>query len=228
MLLGLTLMSSLASCQSPTTTPSAATGTTASSQRQPQHPQTSEQRQQPPVKKPSVKRPAQAIAAKSVTQHPQPSGKQQQPPVKKPSVKRPSEAINPKSLTKGTHLVIKLGDRRVYVYKNKKLKVTYPIAVGKAGWETPIGNYKVMDKQRNPVWEEPWTGKVILDGPNNPLGLRWIGFWTDGRNSIGFHGTSAENLVGQAVSHGCIRMRNRDVVALYEQVKLGTPVTVNP
>jgi lipoprotein-anchoring transpeptidase ErfK/SrfK len=124
--------------------------------------------------------------------------------------------------------VIKLRDRRVYVYKNKKLKVTYPIAVGKAGWETPTGNYKVMDKQRNPVWEEPWTGKVILDGPNNPLGSRWIGFWTDGRNSIGFHGTSAEKLVGQAVSHGCIRMRNRDVVALYEQVKLGTPVTVKP
>src|ERR671933_139076 len=196
MLLGLSLMSFLASCKSPTTTPSAATGTTAISQRQPQHPQ--------------------------------PSGKRQQPPSIQPSVKPAIQAINPKSLTKGTHLVIKLGDRRVYVYKNQKLKVTYPIAIGKAGWETPIGNYKVMDKQRNPIWEEPWTGKVILDGPNNPLGLRWIGFWTDGRNSIGFHGTSAENLVGQAVSHGCIRMRNRDVVALYEQVKLGTPVTVKP
>jgi lipoprotein-anchoring transpeptidase ErfK/SrfK len=194
MLLGLSFMSFLVSCQSPTTTPNPAKSTTAISQRQPQHPQ--------------------------------PASKQ--PPLKKPSVKRPSQAIDPKSLTKGTHLVIKLRDRRVYVYNNKKLKVTYPIAIGKAGWETPTGNYKVMDKQRNPVWEEPWTGKVILDGPNNPLGLRWIGFWTDGRNSIGFHGTSAENLVGQAVSHGCIRMRNRDIVALYEQVKLGTPVTVNP
>src|ERR671933_1156436 len=228
MLLGLSLMSFLASCKSPTTTPSAATGTTAISQRQPQHPQPSGKRQQPPSIQPSVKPAIQAIVPKSLTQHPQPSGKQQQPPSKQPSVKPPIQAINPKSLTKGTHLVIKLGDRRVYVYKNQKLKVTYPIAIGKAGWETPIGNYKVMDKQRNPIWEEPWTGKVILDGPNNPLGLRWIGFWTDGRNSIGFHGTSAENLVGQAVSHGCIRMRNRDVVALYEQVKLGTPVTVKP
>jgi lipoprotein-anchoring transpeptidase ErfK/SrfK len=125
-------------------------------------------------------------------------------------------------------LVIKLRDRRVYVYKNKKLKVSYPIGIGKAGWETPTGNYKVMDMQPHPIWEEPWTGKVILEGPNNPLGVRWIGFWTDGRNSIGFHGTPAEKLVGQAVSHGCIRMRNRDVVALYEQVKLGTPITVKP
>ncbi len=201
MLLGLSLMSFLASCQSSTTTPNAAKSTIPISQRQPQHPQPSGKRQQPSP---------------------------QQPPLKKSSVKRPSQVIDPKSLTKGTHLVIKLRDRRVYVYQNKKLKVTYPVAIGKAGWETPTGNYKVMDKQRNPVWEEPWTGKVILDGPNNPLGSRWIGFWTDGRNSIGFHGTSAEKLVGQAVSHGCIRMRNRDIVALYEQVKLGTPVTVNP
>ncbi len=139
-----------------------------------------------------------------------------------------SEKIDPKTLSNGTHLVIKLSDRRVYVYQNRKLKVSYPVAIGKAGWETPIGNYKVMDMQPHPVWEHPWTGEVILEGPKNPLGARWIGFWTDGHNSIGFHGTPAEQLVGQAVSHGCVRMRNKDVVALYDQVKLGTPVTVRP
>lgn len=153
-----------------------------------------------------------------------PFGKQQQRPARDLS----SEEIDPKTLSNGIHLVIKLRDRRVHVYYNKKLKVTYPIAVGKAGWETPIGNYKVMDMQPNPVWEEPWTGKIILEGPKNPLGARWIGFWTDGVNSIGFHGTYAENLMGQAVSHGCVRMRNRDVIALYDQVKIGTPITVKP
>jgi lipoprotein-anchoring transpeptidase ErfK/SrfK len=196
MLLGLSVMILIPSCQQQTKTPSAPKVTATISQRQPQHLS--------------------------------PVGKQQQPPSKKSSLDRPSQVIEPKSLSKGTHLVIKLRDRRVYVYQNKKLKVSYPIAVGKAGWETPTGNYKVMDMQRNPVWEEPWTGKVILDGPNNPLGVRWIGFWTDGVNSIGFHGTYAEKLVGQAVSHGCVRMRNRDIVALYAQVKMGTPVTVKP
>jgi lipoprotein-anchoring transpeptidase ErfK/SrfK len=169
-----------------------------------------------------------ATTSQPQQEHLSPVGKQQQPPSKKSSVDRASQEIDPKSLTNGTHLVIKLRDRRVYVYQKKKLKVSYPIAVGKAGWETPTGNYKVMDMQRNPVWEEPWTGKVILDGPKNPLGVRWIGFWTDGVNSIGFHGTYAEKLVGQAVSHGCVRMRNRDIVALYAQVKMGTPVTVKP
>jgi lipoprotein-anchoring transpeptidase ErfK/SrfK len=85
-----------------------------------------------------------------------------------------------------------------------------------------------MDMQQNPVWQHPFTGEIILEGPNNPLGVRWIGFWTDGRNYIGFHGTPAEELVGQAVSHGCVRMRNQDIVALYEQVKIGTPITVKP
>lgn len=144
------------------------------------------------------------------------------------SVKHPSEVIDFKSLSNGIHLVIKLSDRRVYIYQNKTFKVSYPIAIGKAGWETPTGNYKVIDMQPDPVWEHPWTGEIILGGPKNPLGARWISFWTDGRNSIGFHGTPKEELVGQAVSHGCIRMHNRDVVALYEQVKMGTPVTVKP
>ncbi|HEY9831252.1 MAG TPA: L,D-transpeptidase [Stenomitos sp.] len=215
MLLGLSGMMFILIHQPQTTRPSALKDTT------PTNPP------QPPAQLPTV-------AKQTVTTNPpqplKPSGKPKPPAPKKLklSVKRPSQVIDPKSLSKGTHLVIKLRDRRVYVYKNRKLKVSYPVGIGKAGWETPTGNYKVMDMQPHPVWEEPWTGKVILEGSNNPLGARWIGFWTDGRNSIGFHGTPAEKLVGQAVSHGCVRMRNRDVVALYEQVKLGTPITVKP
>lgn len=127
-----------------------------------------------------------------------------------------------------TRLVIRLGDRRVYVYHRNQLKTSYPIAVGKAGWETPKGNFKVIEMQRNPAWQHPWTGKIIPPGPENPLGARWIGFWTDGKNYIGFHGTPQESLIGQAVSHGCIRMRNKDVLALYTQVGVGTAVTVEP
>jgi lipoprotein-anchoring transpeptidase ErfK/SrfK len=157
-----------------------------------------------------------------------PSKKVRQPPLRKSSAALRSKVIDRQSLSQGTHLVIKLSDRRVYVYQKKKLKVSYPIAIGKAGWETPTGNYKVMHMEPDPVWEHPWTGEVILNGPKNPLGPRWIAFWTDGRNSIGFHGTPAEKSVGRAASHGCIRMFNKDIIALYAQVKVGTPVTVKP
>lgn len=125
-----------------------------------------------------------------------------------------------------TKVVIRLRQRRVYVYRADRVQVSYPIAIGRTGWETPTGTFRVLQMLQNPAWEHPWTGQVIPPGPNNPLGTRWIGFWTDGKNFIGFHGTPNEGLIGQAVSHGCIRMRNRDAIALYEQVKIGTPVIV--
>ena len=125
-------------------------------------------------------------------------------------------------------LVIKLSERRVYLYQGEQEINSYPVAIGKAGWETPTGNFQVIQMLRNPAWEHPWTGKIVPPGPDNPLGDRWIGFWTDGKNFIGFHGTPAEELVGQAVSHGCIRMKNNDVRALFEQVAVGTTVTVEP
>lgn len=127
-----------------------------------------------------------------------------------------------------TNLVIKLSDRRVYLYRDNILLTSYPVAIGKAGWETPVGSYKVIEMQRDPSWQHPWTGKIIPPGAENPLGARWIGFWTDGKNFIGFHGTPQEKLIGQAVSHGCVRMRNKDILSLYAQVDVGTPVTVTP
>ncbi|MEB3826512.1 L,D-transpeptidase [Phormidium sp. CCY1219] len=140
----------------------------------------------------------------------------------------PFEQLYPGQTPLQTHLVIRLSERRVYLYRNDRLQTSYPIAVGKAGWETPTGSFEVMQMQRDPIWEHPWTGEIVYPGPNNPLGARWIGFWTDGRDFIGFHGTPNEELVGQAVSHGCIRMRNQDILALYSQVDIGTPVTVEP
>ena len=105
---------------------------------------------------------------------------------------------------------------------------SYPTGIGKEGWETPTGSFQINQKVVNPSWRHPITDKVFPAGPNSPLGLRWIGFWSDGRNYIGFHGTPKSNydVVGTAVSHGCLRMRNIDVLRLYEQVSMGTPVEV--
>ncbi|MBW4543209.1 MAG: L,D-transpeptidase [Symplocastrum torsivum CPER-KK1] len=125
-----------------------------------------------------------------------------------------------------TKVVVDLSDARAYTYWGKQRLSSYPVAVGQPGWETPTGTFKVIQKQRNPVWQQPITGELITTGPDNPLGDRWISFWSDGQHQIGFHGTNKEQLIGQPVSHGCLRMRNSDIRALYEQVSVGTPVVV--
>jgi L,D-transpeptidase ErfK/SrfK len=125
-------------------------------------------------------------------------------------------------------LVIRLSERRVYVYDREQVITSYPIAIGRSGWETPTGEFEVIQKLSNPTWEHPFTGELVPPGAANPLGSRWIGFWTDGTNYIGFHGTPDADTVGQAASHGCIRMYDQDVQALFEIVQMGTPVVVQP
>ncbi|QFZ93054.2 L,D-transpeptidase [Synechococcus elongatus] len=127
-----------------------------------------------------------------------------------------------------TKLVLSLRQRRVTVYRDNQAIASYPVGIGKPGWETPRGTFRITSKIVNPTWQHPWNGKLVPPGPNNPLGDRWIGFWSDGKNSIGFHGTTAESLIGQAVSHGCVRMKNRDIRALFELVEEGTLVSVQP
>ncbi|ABG51359.1 MAG: L,D-transpeptidase [Trichodesmium sp. St16_bin4-tuft] len=125
-------------------------------------------------------------------------------------------------------VVLRIGERRVYVYEGEKEVASYPVAVGKPGWETPKGNFKVIQMVENPKWQNPWTGEVMPAGPNTALGLRWIGFWTDGKDSIGFHGTPTVGSIGSAASHGCVRMYNEDVIKLFQKVQVGTEVVVEP
>ena len=125
-------------------------------------------------------------------------------------------------------LRLSLSDKRVYVYRGDSLEASYPVAIGRPGWETPTGEFSVFSQLVDPGWTNPLTGEVMTPGPENPLGERWIAFWTDGTNAIGFHGTPNRDSVGQAASHGCVRMYNEDVRQLYEMVTIGTPVTVEP
>ena len=127
-----------------------------------------------------------------------------------------------------TRLVLRLSERRVYIYQGEQEIASYPVAVGKPGWETPTGTFEIISMIENPSWQNPWTGEVRAPGRNSALGLRWIGFWSNGKDTIGFHGTPTVNSIGSAASHGCVRMRNEDVVALYEKVQLGTVVLVEP
>ena len=148
------------------------------------------------------------------------------PPLGEPSRYLPQEPNAPENAIEEVRLVLKLRERRVYVYRKNKVQASFPVAVGKGGWETPTGNFKITHMIKDPVWEHPWTGELVPAGPDNPLGSRWIGFWTDGKNVIGFHGTPNPESIGRAASHGCVRMFDKDAQALFEKVAVGTPVIV--
>jgi len=142
-----------------------------------------------------------------------------------PLAQQATQAITPEEQL---HLVVDLSDRQVSFYRNDVLQATYDVTVGREGWETPIGEFRILEKQEDPTWRHPFTGKLVPPGPNNPLGSRWIGFLTEGTDQIGFHGTSQTQFIGQAISHGCVRMREADIQAIYPLLEVGTPVTVRP
>ncbi len=149
------------------------------------------------------------------------------------ALKKTKPKITTKRLAK-TYPVVLTVDRssyRISLYKKLKKVVTYPIAVGVAGLETPAGRYNIQNKAVNPAWSvpnSPWAGslagQVIPGGiPSNPLKARWLGI-ADG---VGVHGTGDRGSIGSNASHGCIRMLVEDVIKLYEQVPVGTPIFIN-
>ncbi|MCW3064290.1 MAG: hypothetical protein JWN32_1462 [Solirubrobacterales bacterium] len=116
-------------------------------------------------------------------------------------------------------------------FDHLKLADSYPIAVGMQGLETPAGLYDVQWKQTNPSWYVPnsaWAGKlagkVIPPGPQDPIKARWMAF----NGGAGIHGIdpSEYSSIGHTASHGCVRMRIPDVIALYARSPVGTPVFV--
>ncbi|MBN4001645.1 L,D-transpeptidase [Nostoc sp. LPT] len=145
-------------------------------------------------------------------------------------IKPPVKPSLPHTTEQNIYLLLILKQRRLYVYRGDILQASYPVAVGKLKWETPTGKFKVINMVENPAWENPFVPNrgVVPPGLENPLGERWIGFWTDGKNQIGFHGTYKRDSVGKAASHGCVRMYNEDVRKLYEIVKIGTSIRVVP
>jgi hypothetical protein len=115
------------------------------------------------------------------------------------------------------------------LWKNLKLAKTYTVAVGMEGLETPEGLYHIQEKEENPTWHVPdsaWAGdlagSVIPPGPSNPIKARWMGIF----EGAGIHGTEETSSLGQAASHGCVRMAIPDVEELYDQVEVGTPIYI--
>lgn len=129
------------------------------------------------------------------------------------------------------YIVVDRAGFQLRFYQHLKLTNTYPIAVGMQGLETPPGLYHIQWKQTDPPWYVPksaWAGalagKVIPPGPADPLKARFMSF--DG--GAGIHGIdpSEYGTIGHDASHGCVRMRIPDVIALYARTPVGTPVYV--
>ncbi len=134
------------------------------------------------------------------------------------------------------YLVLRLKERRLDVMEQDVPAPleSFAIAVGRAGHETPTGRFHVEEMIEHPDYQQidpndRWRVlKQIPPGRENPLGDRWIGFAHGDGWTVGIHGTPQPELLGQAVSGGCIRMRNIDVIRVYDSVQLGTTVIVYP
>ena len=132
------------------------------------------------------------------------------------------------AVSSDARIVLSISQRQVSLFHGETLIDSYPVAVGATETPTPQGEFTVSQMVIEPLWQSPWTGVLHEPGPDSALGLRWIGFTTTSAGSFGFHGTPTVSSIGHAVSNGCVRMYNEDIVALFVQVKIGTPVIVTP
>ncbi|MBM7072317.1 L,D-transpeptidase family protein [Shewanella sp. 202IG2-18] len=144
----------------------------------------------------------------------------------------PHKLLLPDAPRKG--IIINLAEMRLYYYpKGKGTVEVYPIGIGEVGRDTPENwTTKIWRKRANPTWTP--TARIRADyaangetlpkvwpaGPDNPMGLfaLYVG------NLYAIHGTNANFGIGLRVSHGCVRLRNDDIEALFKEVPVHTRV----
>lgn len=133
-------------------------------------------------------------------------------------------------------IVVNLPERRMYNYLLGTGRVlTYPVGIGKLGWNTPLGELTVIGMRKNPHWYVPASvmaehekdgvtlPKVVPPGPDNPLGSRAIRLSSP---SYLIHGTNEPEGVGKRSTAGCISMYPEDIRSLYKQTKISTNVVI--
>jgi lipoprotein-anchoring transpeptidase ErfK/SrfK len=116
-------------------------------------------------------------------------------------------------------IVVSLPDKQLALLEDGKVLKTYKVAVGAEVSRSPEGDFTVINRLENPGYYKP--GKVIGPGKDNPLGTRWMGL---SKKGYGIHGTNEPGSIGKAASHGCIRMRQRDLEELFKMVSVGDKV----
>jgi len=149
-------------------------------------------------------------------------------------IRLPSRFILPAAPRSG--VVINVREMRIYYYsKDRAVVRTWPISIGRVGWETPLGETRIVRKAVRPSWTPPESireeyrergeplPRVVRPGPDNPLGSHalYLGF-----PAYLIHGTNRPFSIGMRVSHGCVRMYPEHIVELFDLAENGTPVTL--
>ena len=137
-------------------------------------------------------------------------------------------------------IVVNLPEHRLYYYPKPKkgekpVVITYPVSISKMDWKTPIGETRVIQKEKHPNWYPPEGVRkehlangdplpaVVKAGPDNPLGDYAMRLAAGGGTYL-IHGTNNPMAVGMAITHGCVRMYPEDVAALFPLIPVGTKV----
>jgi lipoprotein-anchoring transpeptidase ErfK/SrfK len=127
-------------------------------------------------------------------------------------------------------IIIDTSERHLYLIQNETTAIRYGIGVGRDGF-TWQGQLQISRKAEWPDWHpppemierQPYLPRFMAGGPGNPLGARAMYL---GNTVYRIHGTNAPETIGQAVSSGCFRLVNDDVMDLYDRVPVGTKVIV--
>ena len=147
----------------------------------------------------------------------------------------PLQYILPDAPHKG--IVLNLANMRLFYYPKKQPNevFTYPIGIGRQGWNTPMGSTTIIAKKANPSWVVPESihqehaekgdllPRVVTAGPDNPLGLYAM--------RLGFphyliHGTNKPYGIGMQISHGCVQLYPEDIEVLFKKAAVGMPVRI--
>jgi hypothetical protein len=118
---------------------------------------------------------------------------------------------------------INIPECRLKLYYGPELYRTYKVAVGKPETPSPLGDFWITVKVRNPTWYPGDRRQPKRPGPANPLGGYWLGL---NRKGYGIHGNNQAQSVGTPVSQGCFRMANGDIKELFQLIPVRTPVQV--
>ncbi len=159
-------------------------------------------------------------------------------PGKNTPILLPTQYVLPDTPRRG--VILNIASKRLFYYpavdEGQLVQVmTYPIGIGRMGWETPLGNTQVVAKARDPHWYVPWSVQqeykergnplpsVVPPGPDNPLGSHVLKLEMPGYL---IHGTNQPYGVGMRVSHGCVRLYPENIELLYSMVDIGEPVSI--
>ncbi|MFA5982993.1 MAG: L,D-transpeptidase family protein [Methylococcaceae bacterium] len=156
-------------------------------------------------------------------------------PAAKQHILLPLQFILPDAPHSG--IVLNLANMRLFYYPEKTTNsvLTYPVGIGRQGWNTPVGLTQIIAKKNKPQWIVPDSilrehaekndplPKVVPTGPDNPLGEYAM--------PLGFpgyliHGTNKPYGIGMQISHGCIQLYPEDIEQLFKKSSVGMPVRI--